>query len=110
MHKETASSSEKESRLEENDLIRTESGSGVGGIVPHMIRRNTVQQQISFMFRPKDRCRDVEIAVSAQGAELYSRRYVALSPGEMCKVTVDSAKLMQAGDTLKIEVREATEK
>lgn len=110
LHKETASSSDKECRLAENDLIRTESGSGVGGIVPHMIRRNTVQQQVSFMFRPKDRFRDVEIAVSSQGAELYSKRYIALSPGEMCKVTVDSAKLMQAGDTLKIEVREATEK
>lgn len=84
--------------------IAVESGCGVGGIVPHMVRRDTRQQQISFMFRPRDRFRDVRVIVSSGEKELYSRTYAALSPGEMCKVVVDNGVIRQAGDALRIAI------
>lgn len=89
------------------ERIAVRNGFGVGGIVPHMIRRNTNQDVISLMFRPRDRFRDASIVISSEGTELYSRKCAALAPGEMCKVTIDAKLLEKAADTLEVEVREA---
>ena len=91
----------------ESSCIQVRSGYGVGGIVPQLIRKNTEQQTVSFMFRPRDKFRDVKITVSSGGAELYSKPCAAVSPGEMCKVTVDARLFEQAADALEIEIQEA---
>lgn len=89
------------------DCIRINSGNGAGGIVPQLVRRDTDQKTISFMFRPKGKFKDVKIAVKSAGAELYSRHCAALTPGEMCKVTIDAELLRQAAETLEIGIQEA---
>lgn len=91
----------------QQDCIRVKSGHGAGGVVPQLIHRDIQQDEVAFMFRPKDRFKDVRIVVSSEGTELYSKSCIAVSPGEMCKVTVDAGLIRQASDTLEIQIQEA---
>ena len=89
----------------ESNSVTVESGNGVSGIVPHMIRRNTDQGEVSLMFRSKDRFRNVEIAVRSGNNVLYRKPFAALSPGEMCKVTLGMEKIGSVEESLIIEIR-----
>lgn len=96
--------------------IRVLSGDGVGGIVPQTVRRDTPLPEVHFMFRPRARYRDAVITarycgtVNISGAGenstakaggqagqdsriLTQRRFLALTPGEMCKITIPAEKL-----------------
>ena len=83
--------------------IRVLSGSGVGGIVPQSVRRDTAIPKVSFMFRPRARWRDAVITARAvasgkgtsenSSSTLVQKRFLALTPGEMCKITISSEKL-----------------
>lgn len=89
--------------------IQIKNGYGAGSIIPQMVRRNTTQQQVSFQFRPKNKFRDVNIAVCSGETVLRRKSCAALSPGEMCKITVDAALLRQVSDTLEIKIQEANQ-
>ena len=83
------------------------SGSGVGGIVPQTVKRDTPLSEVHFMFRPRARYRDAVITASAvekntaaAGGQtgqdrriLTQKRFLALTPGEMCKITIPAEKL-----------------
>lgn len=78
------------------DIVPAVSGDGVGGIVPQFVRRGTAKKEISFMFRPKNRFRDAVITASSGRDELIRKKAIALTPGEMCRVTIPAEKLAQA--------------
>jgi NADPH-dependent 2,4-dienoyl-CoA reductase/sulfur reductase-like enzyme len=90
--------------LAENDLIQTISGQGVGGIVPQLVHRVPASDTVSFMFRPKDKYQSSTILASSEGKELFRKNYVALTPGEMCKVTLSSEDLAKAGKSIIFEI------
>jgi len=86
-------------------LLSVESGNGVGGIVPQIVRRDTQQEQVSLMFRPKDKFRDVSIAVSSGGRTLCEKKCIALSPGEMCRIDVKREAISRAYGAIKVEIK-----
>ena len=95
------------------------SGDGVGGIVPQTVRQDTPLPEVHFMFRPRARYRDAVITaryrdtvnISEAGENstahtastggqtgqsnriLIRKRFLALTPGEMCKITIPAEKL-----------------
>lgn len=81
-----------------DDIVPAVSGDGVGGIVPQFVRRGTAKKEISFMFRPKNRFRDAVITASSGRDELIRKKAIALTPGEMCRVTIPAEKLAQASE------------
>lgn len=90
----------------EDSRISVNNGFGAGGVVPHYVRKNTDMKTVSFMFRPKDKYKDVEIVARSNDRIIYSKPCVAVTPGEMCKITVDTELLLRAGDSLEIGIRE----
>jgi len=81
-----------------DDIVPAVSGDGVGGIVPQFVCRGTAKKEISFMFRPKNRFRDAVITASSGRDELIRKKAIALTPGEMCRVTIPAEKLAQASE------------
>ena len=80
------------------DIVPAVSGDGVGGIVPQFVRRGTAKKEISFMFRPRNRFRDAVITASSGSDELIRKKAIALTPGEMCRVTIPAEKLAKASE------------
>ena len=81
-----------------NDRIPTVSGDGVGGIVPQYVCRGTSKKEVTFMFRPRSRWRDAVIRAFSGSDELFSKKAVALTPGEMCRLTIPAEKLRAASE------------
>ena len=92
------------SPLPSSELIQTISGQGVGGIVPQLVHRSPVSDTVSFMFRPKDKYQASAIIASSEGKELFHRNCIALTPGEMCKVTLSAEDLAKAGSSIVFEI------
>ena len=90
--------SQEASETSGDDIIPAVSGSGVGGIVPQFVRRGTEKREISFMFRPRNRFRDAVITASSGSDELICKKAIALTPGEMCRVTIPAEKLAKASE------------
>ena len=90
--------SQEASETSADDIIPAVSGSGVGGIVPQFVRRGTEKREISFMFRPRNRFRDAVITASSGSDELICKKAIALTPGEMCRVTIPAEKLAKASE------------
>jgi len=80
------------------DTIPAISGDGVGGIVPQFVRRDTDKKEISFLFRPRNRCRDAVITASSGSDEIHRQKAIALTPGEMCRVTIPVEKIRTASE------------
>ena len=81
-----------------DDRIPTVSGDGVGGIVPQYVCRGTSKKEVTFMFRPRSRWRDAVIRAFSGSDELFSKKAVALTPGEMCRLTIPAEKLRAASE------------
>ncbi len=81
-----------------DDRIPTVSGDGVGGIVPQYVCRGTSKKEITFMFRPRSRWRDAVIRAFSGSDELFSKKAIALTPGEMCRLTIPAEKLRAASE------------
>lgn len=92
------------SPLQGSELIQTISGQGVGGIVPQLLHRSPVSDTVSFMFRPKSKYQASAIIASSEGKELFRRNCIALTPGEMCKVTLSAEDLAKAGSSIVFEI------
>ena len=50
------------------------------------------------MFRPRNRFRDAVITASSGSDELIRKKAIALTPGEMCRVTIPAEKLAKASE------------
>ena len=81
-----------------DDRIPTVSGDGVGGIVPQYVCRGTSKKEVTFMFRPRSRWRDAVIRAFSGSDELFSKKAIALTPGEMCRLTIPAEKLRAASE------------
>ncbi len=92
------------SSSQDSELIQTISGQGVGGIVPQLVHRSPAANTVSFMFRPKDKYQASAIIASSEGRELFRKPCIALTPGEMCKVTLSAEDLAKAGSSIAFEI------
>lgn len=90
--------------LTNRDLIQTVSGKGVGGIVPQLVRRNPASDTVSFMFRPREKFQASVITASSGNKELFRKNCIALTPGEMCKITLSRQDLALADKSLVFEI------
>lgn len=90
--------------LADRDLIRTVSGKGVGGIVPQLVRRNPAIDRVSFMFRPREKFQASVITARSGDKELFRKNCIALTPGEMCKITLSRQDLALADESLVFEI------
>ena len=90
------------------DMIEVVRGNGVGGTVPYRISRD-LSGEVILMFRPTARYSDSRIVVRDGETVLQSRNCVALTPGEMCSVSIDADSVRAAGPEITVEIREAAE-
>ena len=91
-----------------SDMIEVVRGNGVGGTVPHRISRG-LSGEVTLMFRPTARYSDSRIVIRDGETVLQSRKCVALTPGEMCSVSIDAGSVRTAGSEITVEIREAAE-
>lgn len=75
------------------NCIFAEEGDGVNALVPQYIDPNTVEDRVEFQFRPKEKGRSVSVLCLADRGVIAEKRLPAITPGEMCAITVDGAAL-----------------
>ena len=86
--------------------ITVKSGRNVQYVVPHIIRRERIDERIVLYFRAKEVEKDVSIAILADGKEIYAKKYKIVKPPEMIRLSFLSKFLKDAAENeLKIEVR-----
>lgn len=88
-----------------SDTIPVTDGFGVGGVVPQRIRRSGTDS-VEFMFRPKNKYKNCEICVDADGICIKRMKKMVVAPGEMCSFKINRTLLNQAtqGITVRLEV------
>lgn len=69
------------------ERIRTVSGGGVGGIVPQIIENK--DEKTILMFRTTGVYKNASIVAQCGGREIYRKRYMILTPGEMVTAEID---------------------
>lgn len=78
------------------DLIPVSCGPEIGGVIPQFVRRDTPQEEVLFFFRPRIRGRDAVVRAEAGGRILQKKRFLAVTPGEMCRLAVPAEQLSGA--------------
>lgn len=76
-----------------HDCIFVEGGTGVSALVPQYIDLKAVENQIEFQFRPRKKCHNVSVLLLSDRGRIAEKRMAAITPGEMCSITVDGAAL-----------------
>ena len=77
-------------------VIPVRAGAGAGGVVPQYVHRNMTQSEVTFLFRPRNRYRDAVVTAVSRTETLLRKRFLALAPGEMCRLTIPAEKLAGA--------------
>ena len=88
------------------DTVPVISGPGAGGVVPQLVRRHPEGESVTLMFRPRMVMRDAEVTARTGDRVVFRKRYPAVTPGEMCSVTVPASVFADAG-SLEIGIGEA---
>lgn len=78
---------------EKAGYIHVKNGQGAGGIVPQLIRKDSEEKTVSLMFRPKNRYRDAYVTAESGGKKIFSRKYPALVPAQMCSIDIPKERL-----------------
>lgn len=94
----------KTAETKKEDDIVVEKGPGAAAIVPQRIHRDTAMEKITFMFRPSFKKNDVTLLLSSGDKILTKKKMIAVTPGEMCKLTVPAEKLSEVETSLIISV------
>lgn len=76
-----------------SDCIFVEGGDGVSALIPQYIDPNAIEDRVEFQFRPRKRGRDVSVLLLADCGRIAEKRMLAITPGEMCSMTVNGAAL-----------------
>lgn len=76
-------------------------GYGVSAVVPQKIRTGAAQGEVKLQFRPTGRFEKSKVAVYCGSEKILSKKHLILTPGEMCELCLDRAKI---GADLRIEV------
>ncbi|OCN02424.1 pyridine nucleotide-disulfide oxidoreductase [Clostridium sp. W14A] len=93
-------------QLAENGArIPVTGGFGVAGAVPQVLHAGSGGSPVTLMFRPKGVYRNAKISVSAEGTELYSRKYRILTPGEMVSLELGPDLLSRAAGAKELTVK-----
>ena len=71
----------------ENVFIDVIDGEGVRGCVPQKIRKNT-KQSVTITFRPSDVFRNSTVVVECAGQELFRKKAMIWTPGEMASLVL----------------------
>lgn len=71
----------------ERDLVQVET-EGCMYLVPQYIHINSLEEKTSFFFRSNTDMLNARVAVLVNGNEVYGKRYAALRPPEMEKISV----------------------
>ncbi len=84
--------------------IEVLNGEGAGPVVPCRINRNIRAESANLMFRPRNKYRDAVITVKLGSRILAEQKSIALTPGEMCRISVAGDKLSGAAGPLVVSV------
>ena len=91
-------------RQKNRPFLRVLDGEGVRGTVPQKISRSA-GQPVSLMFRPSGVYRNSAAVVACGDHELYRKRALIFTPGEMAVITLSPEILKQAsGETLTVSI------
>lgn len=92
----------------DSDIIIVKNGNGAGGVVPQKIRRSSLEgQEVTLMFRPKNKYKDVKIVCESGEKLIHSQNGFALTPGEMIRMDIPCDKLKEAADEITVMIKEA---
>ncbi|HHX49351.1 MAG TPA: FAD-dependent oxidoreductase [Clostridiales bacterium] len=69
------------------DLVQVET-QGCMYVVPQYIDMNSLDDKVDFFFRSKTDMLKAKVSVSVNGEEIYKKKYLALRPPEMEKISV----------------------
>ena len=92
-------------RQEEAVFLPVQDGDGVRGTVPQRIRL-LPSQETTFMFRPDAVYRNASVVISCGGRELYRRKAMIFTPGEMvtCPVRPDKFDGLDGKEPLVVRI------
>jgi len=79
--------------FESYPVIHVIAGLGVGGIIPQNIRLTKMSDPVTLQFRTKQRFKDARIQISSNVQPLLVSDRKIITPGEMCEITLDRAKI-----------------
>ena len=84
-----------------DDVIFTEEGFGVRGVVPQRIHTGSGDDMVKIQFRPARKFSNSFVAVYSGDDLINRKRHRVLTPGEMCTIEVNKADIKT---TLRIEI------
>ena len=84
-----------------DDVICTEEGFGVRGVVPQRIHTGSGDNMVKIQFRPARKFSNSFVAVYSGDDPINRKRHRVLTPGEMCTIEVNKADIKT---TLRIEI------
>ncbi|MBQ4424794.1 MAG: FAD-dependent oxidoreductase [Lachnospiraceae bacterium] len=84
--------------------IEVKEGPGVGALVPQYVDLSAAEGKIEFRFRPRGRYTGSEAVLLSGDEKIAAKRELIFTPGEMCTMSVDAAKLKNA-QALRVEIR-----
>ena len=75
------------------DYLHVRSGNGAGAAVPQLINRNIRTDKVAIMFRPRDKYRDVTVKAEQNGTVIFTKKLVAVTPGEMIRLDIPASEI-----------------
>ena len=73
--------------------IHVKSGNGAGPAVPQLINRNIRTDKVAIIFRPRDKYRDVTVKAEQNGTVIFTKKLVAVTPGEMIRLDIPASEI-----------------
>ena len=73
--------------------IHVKSGNGAGPAVPQLINRKIRTEEVTIMFRPRDKYRDVTVKAEQNGTVIFTKKLVAVTPGEMIRLDIPASEI-----------------
>lgn len=94
-------------KQEENVVLSSKPGTGIGYIVPQKIRASKLEDQLDLFFRVRHEYKKVELVITGDGQEIKRIKKRHLAPGEMEHIKLKTDVLKEGGyNEISIHVEE----
>lgn len=92
------------SKAYSSEVIKTAAGQGIRYVVPHLIRKELLQDESKLYFRVTDVYRNVTIVLKCHDKIIYSKKKPKVAPGEMESIKLSGEKLDNMAQNQEITV------
>ncbi|MHA1379818.1 MAG: NAD(P)/FAD-dependent oxidoreductase [Candidatus Helarchaeota archaeon] len=95
----------KQKKLEKKDLIKTIPGRNIGYIVPQLVNRESLQEQLIFFMRVKEPENNVELLIKSNSKILKKLKKKFVRPSEMIEVKTKNLEIETEINEIKFEIK-----